>query len=91
MNFCLAQDTVALWGMSSDHFAQYLLSLGKNGAALEQFRAAHETCRKLVGDSHPQTLVLLNSIGEFTYVPLTIHDTSKISSNNFPAQELWHL
>lgn len=57
------EDTVALWGMSSDHLAQYLLALGKHRAALEQFRAAHETCRKLVGDSHPQTLVLLNSIG----------------------------
>ena len=52
--------------MSRDHYAEYLLSLGKNREALEQFRGAHETCRKLVGDSHPQTLVLLNSIGEFT-------------------------
>ena len=60
------QDTVALWGMSRDHYAEYLLSLGKNLEALEQFKGAHETCRKLVGDSHPQTLVLLNSIGEIT-------------------------
>ena len=70
-NVCLTQDTVALWGMSSDHLAQYLLALGKHRAALEQFRAAHETCRKLVGDSHPQTLVLLNSIGEFTLFTMT--------------------
>ena len=81
MNFCLAQDTVALWGMSSDHFAQYLLSLGKNGAALEQFRAAHETCRMLVGDSHPQTLVLLNSIGEFTGDVNMCHNSRHIKLN----------
>ena len=67
-NIFSTQDTVALWGMSSDHFAQYLLSQRKNRAALERFKAAHETCRKLVGDSHPQTLVLLNSIGELTSI-----------------------
>ena len=63
---CFTQDTAALWGMSSEYYAQYLLSRGEDRAALEQFRAAHETCRKLVGDTHPQTLVLLNSIGDFT-------------------------
>ena len=61
--------------MSRDFFAQYLFSLGEHRAAMEQFVAAHETCRRLVGEGHPQTLVLLNSIGKFTLVCcVTIQD-----------------
>ena len=57
------EDTMALWGMSKDWFAQYLLDRGKAAGAMDEFRSAYETCKELFGESHPQTLVLLNSLG----------------------------
>jgi hypothetical protein len=57
------EDTLALWGMSKDCYAQYLLSRGDFKTAMDEFRGAHETCLKLFGESHPQTIVLLNSLG----------------------------
>ena len=56
-------DTLALWGMSRDWYAQHLLDRGKVKKAGDQFRIAHETCARIYGDDHPQSIVLLNSLG----------------------------
>ena len=49
--------------MSRDWYAQFLLDRGRLDAAFEQFRGAHDTAVGLFGEGHPQTVVLLNSLG----------------------------
>lgn len=46
--------------------AQYLMSRGRREEALADFRAAHATCKGLSGETHPQCLVMLNSMGEWS-------------------------
>lgn len=59
----ISDDNHALWAMSCDWYAQYLLNNGRYRAALEQFEKAFSISTKLFGDTHPQTLVILNSLG----------------------------
>jgi len=58
-----SEDTHALWGMSRDWYAQYLLDNGRHQEAFSQFQEAFLTSCELFGDTHPQTLVVLNSLG----------------------------
>ena len=60
----ISDDTHALWAMSCDWYAQYLLNNGRYQEALAQFEQAYIISEKLFGDTHPQTLVILNSLGE---------------------------
>ncbi len=60
-----SDDTHALWGMSQDWFAQYLLSNGRYQEAFNQFQEAFLTSCELFGNTHPQSLVLMNSLGNF--------------------------
>jgi len=59
----ISDDTHALWAMSCDWYAQYLLNNGQYREALQQFEQAFSISVKLFGDTHPQTLVILNSLG----------------------------
>jgi len=59
----ISDDTHALWAMSCDWYAQYLLNNGRYQEALAQFEQAYIISEKLFGDTHPQTLVILNSLG----------------------------
>ena len=59
-----SEDTHALWGMSRDWYAQYLLDNGRHQEAFSQFQEAFLTSCELFGDTHPQTLVVLNSLGK---------------------------
>ena len=59
-----SDDTHALWGMSRDWYAQYLLDNGRFQEAFSQFQEAFLTSCELFGDTHPQTLVILNSLGK---------------------------
>eukprot|EP00095_Tigriopus_kingsejongensis_P003501 maker-scaffold373_size192110-snap-gene-0.34 protein:Tk03501 transcript:maker-scaffold373_size192110-snap-gene-0.34-mRNA-1 annotation:"tetratricopeptide repeat" len=70
-------DTVALWGMSRDWFAQYLLDRGDYSAAFTQFQGAFLTSCELFGDSHTQSLVILNSMG--TVASLMDDNTKAVS------------
>jgi len=58
-----SEDTHALWGMSRDWYAQYLLNNGKHKEAFNQFQDAFLISCELFGNTHPQSLVLLNSLG----------------------------
>lgn len=59
-----SENTHALWGMSRDWYAQYLLDNGRYQEAFSQFQEAFLTSCELFGDTHPQTLVVLNSLGK---------------------------
>ena len=59
-----SEDTNALWGMSRDWFAQYLMDNGRYKEAFNQFQEAFLTSCELFGDTHSQSLILLNSIGK---------------------------
>merc|ERR1712045_202126 len=61
-----SEDTHALWGMSRDWYAQYLLNNGKHKEAFNQFQDAFLISCELFGNTHPQSLVLLNSLGKKT-------------------------
>jgi len=72
-----SDDTHALWGMSQDWFAQYLLSNGRYQEAFNQFQEAFLTSCELFGNTHPQSLVLMNSLG--TVCSLMGEDAKAIS------------
>merc|ERR1719228_1784329 len=59
----ISDDTHALWAMSCDWYAQYLLNNARYMEALKQFEQAFLISTQLFGDTHPQTLVILNSLG----------------------------
>ena len=58
------EDTALLWAMSLDHYAQFLLKRGHFQEAFNQFQSAFLTNCELQGDTHPQSIVLLNSMGK---------------------------
>lgn len=58
------EDTVALLGMSRDFFAQYLISKHRYQEAFDEFQQAYETSCQLLGEGHPQSVLLLNSMGK---------------------------
>ena len=59
----ISDDTHALWAMSCDWYAQYLLNNARYREALMQFEQAFLISNQLFGETHPQTLVILNSLG----------------------------
>ena len=58
------ENTLALWGMSHDYFAQFLLQRNRFKEALGQFQTAFLTSCEVLGETHPQSVVLVNSLGE---------------------------
>ena len=59
-----------MWGMSRDWYAQYLLDNGKHKEAFNQFQDAFLISCELFGNTHPQSLVLLNSLGIYNFLSL---------------------
>ncbi|EEB17384.1 tetratricopeptide repeat protein, putative [Pediculus humanus corporis] len=57
------EDTLALWGMSMDWYARFLLEVNRKTDALKCFQKAYEMCVKVNGLLHEQTVVLLNDLG----------------------------
>ena len=55
---------MVLWGMSRDAYAQYLMSIGRNKSAREQFKQAYDISCEVNGEMDQQSLVLLNSLGK---------------------------
>ena len=58
------EDTLVLWGMSRDFYAQYLMSLGHHQKARDQFKQAYDISCEVNGETDEQSLVLLNSLGK---------------------------
>ena len=57
-------DTYLLWAMSLDLYAQYLVGRHHYSEALKQFESAYQTNCTVQGENHPQSIVLLNSMGK---------------------------
>lgn len=57
------QDTLALWGMSMDWYARFLLETNRKSEALTCFKKAYEMCVRVNGMEHEQTVILLNDLG----------------------------
>jgi len=58
-----SEDTLALWIWGHDSYAQYLLNNGRYKEAFLQFQDAFLSCCEMFGNTHSQSLVLLNSLG----------------------------
>ena len=59
-------------------YAQYLLNHGRYKEAFLQFQDAFLTCCELFGDTHSQSLVLLNSLGKISF----LKNSSLLKKNN---------
>lgn len=57
------EDDMALWGMSREWYAQFLLDRGRKKEAFNEYQEAFLTSCELYGNTHSQSLVLLNSLG----------------------------
>ena len=73
-----SEDTLALWIWGHDSYAQYLLNNGRYKEAFQQFQDAFLTCCELFGDTHSQSLVLLNSLGKISF----LKNSSLLKKNN---------
>ena len=58
------EDTFLLWAMSLSHYARFLMERGHFQKAYDQFQSAYTTNCKIQGNTHPQSIVLLNSMGK---------------------------
>ena len=63
-----SEDTLALWIWGHDSYAQYLLNNGRYKEAFLQFQDAFLTCCEMHGNTHSQSLVLLNSLGKISFL-----------------------
>lgn len=57
------KDAMLLLGMAFDWYAQMLLSQSRHTEALNYLLQAYDICKKVNGEEHEQTLVLLNDLG----------------------------
>lgn len=57
------KDAVSLQGMTFDWYAQMLLSQSRHTEAFNYFLQAYDICKKVNGEEHEQTVVLLNDLG----------------------------
>ncbi|XP_011692252.1 PREDICTED: tetratricopeptide repeat protein 19 homolog, mitochondrial [Wasmannia auropunctata] len=57
------EDAVMLQGMTFDWYAQMLLSQSRHTEALNYFLQAYNICKKINGEEHEQTVILLNDLG----------------------------
>lgn len=53
-------NSLALWGMCLDYYAKHLSSIGRFSEALDHYKSALSVCQQINGNTHPQTLVLMN-------------------------------
>ncbi|XP_011882548.1 PREDICTED: tetratricopeptide repeat protein 19 homolog, mitochondrial [Vollenhovia emeryi] len=57
------EDAALLQGMAFDWYARMLLSQSRHTEAFNYFLQAYDICRKMNGEEHEQTVVLLNDLG----------------------------
>ena len=60
-------NSLALLGMCYDYYGKHLASIGRFDKSLDNYNRALDICIKVNGETHPQTLVLLNDMSA-TYV-----------------------
>lgn len=72
-----SEDTLALYGLSLDRRAQFLLGRGRLAEAEAEFNSAVEISRQVHGEKHEQTLVIQNSLA--TVLSLKGDHTKSIS------------
>lgn len=57
------KDAILLQGMAYDWYAQMLLSQSRHTEAFNYFLQAYDVCKKVNGEEHEQTIILLNDLG----------------------------
>ncbi|XP_012539948.1 tetratricopeptide repeat protein 19 homolog, mitochondrial [Monomorium pharaonis] len=57
------KDAILLQGMTFDWYAKMLLSQARYTEAFNYFLQAYDICKKMNGEEHEQTVVLLNDLG----------------------------
>lgn len=62
------EDAILLQGMTFDWYAQMLLSQSRYTEAFNYFLEAYDICKKINGEEHEQTIVLLNDLGTVSYM-----------------------
>lgn len=62
------KDAMLLQGMTFDWYAQMLLSQSKHSEAFNYFLQAYDICKKMNGEEHEQTVILLNDLGTVSYM-----------------------
>jgi len=62
------KDAILLQGMTFDWYAQMLLSQSKHTEAFKYFLQAYDICKKINGEVHEQTVILLNDLGTVSYI-----------------------
>ncbi|XP_011252025.2 tetratricopeptide repeat protein 19 homolog, mitochondrial isoform X2 [Camponotus floridanus] len=62
------KDAVLLQGMTFDWYARMLLSQSRHAEAFNYFLQAYNICKKINGEEHEQTIVLLNDLGTVSYM-----------------------
>ncbi|XP_025073229.1 tetratricopeptide repeat protein 19 homolog, mitochondrial isoform X2 [Pogonomyrmex barbatus] len=61
-------DAILLQGMTFDWYARMLLSQSRHTEAFNYFLQAYDICKKVNGEKHEQTVVLLNDLGTISYI-----------------------
>ncbi|CAH0770603.1 unnamed protein product [Bemisia tabaci] len=62
------ENTIALYGMSLDWFAKFLLQERKYEESVKCYKKAYKLCVEVNGDIHEQNVILLNDIGTVNYL-----------------------
>ncbi|XP_012229823.1 tetratricopeptide repeat protein 19 homolog, mitochondrial [Linepithema humile] len=57
------KDAILLQGMTFDWYARMLLSQSRHTEAFNYFLQAYDICKKINGEEHEQTVILLNDLG----------------------------
>lgn len=61
-------NAILLQGMAFDWYAQMLLSQSRHTEAFKYFLQAYDICKKVNGEEHEQTVILLNDLGTVCYI-----------------------
>lgn len=62
------KDAILLQGMTFDWYAQMLLSQSRQTEAFKYFLQAYDISKKMNGEEHEQTVILLNDLGTVSYM-----------------------
>lgn len=62
------KDAVSLQGMTFDWYARMLFSQSRHTEAFNYFLQAYDICKKVNGEEHEQTVVLLNDLGTISCI-----------------------
>lgn len=62
------EDAILLQGMTFDWYARMLFSQSRHTEAFNYFLQAYDICKKINGEEHEQTIILLNDLGTVSYM-----------------------